>query len=113
MLTARPPRPRATRRHITVPPDTRGHRHAEVDPPAPLTTRDVGRFEQVTHDHLGPSGAQGRRPVVVAADLARTGSRNREAAGPRFPDRPELTRLPRDEDRSVIRPTTSLPFADF
>jgi hypothetical protein len=54
------------RRVIQVP---GGHGHAEVESPAAADDPvDVGRFEEVSHHHLGAGGAQGCRPIVVAAD---------------------------------------------
>jgi hypothetical protein len=63
---------------------------------------DVRRFEQVPDDHLGAGRAQGRRPVVLAADHgADREPAIEEQAGHASPDRAELARRPGDEDRPL------------
>jgi hypothetical protein len=72
---------------------------------------DVGRFEEVSDDHLGASGPQGRRPVVFAADHgANRKPALEEQASHGSPDRPELTGCPGYKDRSVIGHATALLF---
>jgi len=57
---------------------------------------DVGRFEKVSDHHLGASGPQGRRPVVLAADHgANRKPAIEEQPGHGSPDRAELTGCPR------------------
>src|SRR5262249_39108248 len=61
--------------------------------------------------HLGASGPQGRRPIVLAADQgANRKPALEEEPGHGSPDCPELTGCPGDEDRPVIGHATSLPF---
>jgi hypothetical protein len=57
--------------------------------------KTVGRFEEVSDHHLGASGPQGRRPVVLAADHgANRKPAIEEQACHGSPDRPKLTRCP-------------------
>src|SRR5207247_6113318 len=87
---------------------------AERDPPTAADDPiDVGRFEEVADHHLGASGPQGRRPVVLAADHgAHRKPAIEEQAGHGSPDRPELTGCSGYEDQFVIGHATSLPFAE-
>ena len=73
-----------------------GHGHAEVDlPTATDDPIDLGQFEYVSDHHLGVSGPQGRRPVILAADHgANRKPASEEQAGHGSPNRPELTGSP-------------------
>jgi hypothetical protein len=67
-----------------------GHGHTEVDPP---TAADdpigIGWFEKVSDHHLGASGPQSRRPIVLAVDHgANRKTVIEEQAGHGSPDRP-------------------------
>jgi hypothetical protein len=92
-----------------------GHGHAEVDSPTATDDPiDVGRFEEVSDHHLGASGPQAHRPIVLAAHHGA----NREPAieeqpGHGSPDRAELTGCPGYEDRSVIGHAMSVPFVEL
>jgi hypothetical protein len=79
--------------------------HAEIDPPTAINDAiDIGRFEQVSDDHLGASGSQGRSALVLATDHgANRQPTLEEQTGHGSPDRPELTGCPGYEDRSIIR----------
>jgi hypothetical protein len=82
-----------------------GYGHTEVNSPtAAGDPKNIGRFEQVSNDHLGASGPQGRSPVVVAANHGA----NREPAveqqaGHVSSNCAALTGCPGYEERSVIR----------
>ena len=69
---------------------------------------DVGRFEEVSDDHLGASGPQGRRPVVLAVDhRANRKPAIEEQAGHGSPDRPELTGCASYDDWCAVGHVTS------
>ena len=63
---------------------------------------NVGRFEQVSDDHLGARGSQRRRPFVLAADHRpnRKPAFDQQARH-RSPDGSELPGCPGDEDGTV------------
>lgn len=70
---------------------------------------DVGRFEKVSDHHLGASGPQGRRPIVITADHgANRKPAVEEQPGDGSPDRSELTGSASDEDRSAVGHETPL-----
>jgi hypothetical protein len=97
MLTrAFTPTSRATAAIVTVASRYPADTDAEVDPPTAADDPiDVGRFEQVSHHHLGASGPQGRRPAVLAANHgANRKPAIEEQACHGSPDRPKLTRCP-------------------
>src|SRR6185437_8133010 len=81
-----------------------GHGHAEVDPPAAADDPiNVGRFQEVADHHLGASGPQGRRPLVLASDHGADREASLQEQADHGPShRPKLPGCSGNLDRSVI-----------